>query len=93
MIKEQKIYAPIGDWLIQNKGCQRNDFFRGYCVEPRIKGRRPDLVGVRYERKDQKYPAYDFHFYFVEVKGKIGSPFSLAQSLISLGIKSEGKAA
>lgn len=72
-IEEEKLYDPVGDWLIQNKGCQRNNFFRGYCKEPKINGRRPDVVGVKYQERDTAIPTYDFHFYFVEVKGRIDS--------------------
>ena len=73
-MEESKLYVPIGEWLIAKKGCQNNSFSRGYTIEPCLRApnngspRRPDVVGVRYERIERKEPAYGFHFTFVEVK-------------------------
>lgn len=59
---------------MEEKGCQSEEFFYGYTVEKPIPHketgavRRPDVVGVRYERSDTKTPSYSSHFHLVEVK-------------------------
>jgi hypothetical protein len=62
-----------GEWPIENKGCQNNDYFQGYTKEPEVTGRtstrKPDVAGVRYEEDTgKKTPSFSFDYYFVEVK-------------------------
>lgn len=71
---ERDLYQPLGEWLIEVKGCQSNEYFFGYTTEPQIpqkrtdRGREPDVVAARYERRETKTPTFDFHFHIVEVK-------------------------
>jgi hypothetical protein len=73
-MEERQLYKPIGEWLIEEKGCQSNDWSNGYTNEPSIthpateRVKKPDVVGVQYTRRDTTTPRYDFHFHFVEVK-------------------------
>lgn len=71
---ESTLYEHIAKWLIEDKGCQSEEFFYGYAIDTEIphkrsgKRYRPDVVGVRYERRDTKTPSYNFHFHIVEAK-------------------------
>lgn len=75
---ERSLYAPIGRWFIEQKGCQEEPYFRGYTVDPPIAHsgsgnvQKPDLVGVKYERSENATPSFDFHFHIVEVKSGTG---------------------
>lgn len=75
---EREFYKHIGTWLMDEKGCQPGEspeFWHGYEIDCPIpvpgtdKTKKPDIVGVRYERTKNKTPNFNFHFYFVEVKG------------------------
>jgi len=73
-MNERDFYEPIGEWLIENKGCQSNEFFYGYTIDTPVSSeyterrKKPDVIGVSYERADTEEPRYIFNFNIVEVK-------------------------
>jgi hypothetical protein len=73
-MNERDFYEPIGEWLIENKGCQSNEFFYGYTIDTPISSeyterrKKPDIIGVSYERADTEEPRYIFNFHIVEAK-------------------------
>ncbi|MCD6317769.1 hypothetical protein J7M02_01725 [Candidatus Aerophobetes bacterium] len=67
---EYEIYDWLGKWLIQEKGCQQDEYSQGYLKGVQIADFRPDVVGIRYEiiKEDRVFPVIHFHGYVVEVK-------------------------
>jgi hypothetical protein len=50
MIPEKFEYSPIGIWLVHNKNCQNDDYFRGYATDIQlVKGTRVDVYGMHYD--------------------------------------------
>ncbi|MHA1665517.1 MAG: hypothetical protein ACTSVW_06750 [Candidatus Njordarchaeales archaeon] len=69
-MNEEQLYDPIGKWLINEKGCQRDEYSQGYLKNIQIGDVRPDVFAIRYEIiTDRTYPVIHFHGYVVEVKG------------------------
>lgn len=69
--KEKELYDAIGKWFLKEKGCQDDDFSKGFVEDISLPGswkERPDIVAVSYEVSDNVVPAIDFHGYVVEVK-------------------------
>ncbi|WP_461865791.1 hypothetical protein [Thermococcus sp.] len=68
-MKEEQLYDPIGEWLIREKGCQRDKYSQGYLKNIQVGDIRPDVFAIRYEIiTDRTYPVIHFHGYIVEVK-------------------------
>ncbi len=71
-MREELLYDPVGEWLIREKGCQRDELCLGYIKDSElVPGTRLDVIGCRYEliEEDRTYPVVHFHGYAVEVKG------------------------
>jgi len=69
-MKEDKLYDWIGKWLVQEKGCQQDEYSQGYLKRVQIADFQPDVVAIRYEviKEDRALPVIHFHGYVVEVK-------------------------
>lgn len=70
-MSETMFYKPIGRWLIEEKGCQRNEYSHGVLYETEVLGRRIDVIGLKYEIKPYsggRERIVDFYGYIVEVK-------------------------
>jgi hypothetical protein len=68
-MKEERLYDSIGQWLIKEKGCQRDKYSQGYLKNVTIGDFRFDVVGIKYEVIHGHINHLDFHGYIVEVKG------------------------
>lgn len=66
-------YRALGDWLIEEKGCQDKPFFQGYLLNPEIPHHQtgdiaqPDIVGVRYTRAGTSTARFEFEFHVVQI--------------------------
>lgn len=68
---ESEYYDIIGEWLIQKKGCQKNEYSKGYAKEVELSGNtRVDVFGLKYTFYDgnSSYNSFKFNGYAVEVK-------------------------
>jgi hypothetical protein len=68
---ESEYYDIIGEWLIQQKGCQKNKYSKGYAKEVGLsESSRVDVFGLKYTFYDgnSSYNSFKFHGYAVEVK-------------------------
>jgi len=71
MTDEAIFYEPIGRWLIEEKGCQKDQYSHGVLYETEVLGRRVDVLGLRYEilpYSGGRERVAHFHGYIVEVK-------------------------
>jgi hypothetical protein len=68
-MREKQLYDPIGEWLIKEKGCQRDKYSQGYLKDVLIGDFKFDVLGIRYEIVHGYINHLDFHGYIVEVKG------------------------
>ncbi|NHV98113.1 MAG: hypothetical protein HA496_00540 [Thaumarchaeota archaeon] len=68
-MREERLYDPVGEWLIREKGCQRDKYSQGYLKDAQIGNFRFDVLGIRYEVVHECINHLDFHGYIVEVKG------------------------
>jgi hypothetical protein len=68
-MREEQLYDPVGEWLIKEKGCQRDKYSQGYLKDVQIGNFRFDVLGIRYEIIHGYINHLDFHGYIVEVKG------------------------
>jgi hypothetical protein len=48
-MREKQLYDPIGEWLIKEKGCQRDKYSQGYLKDVLIGDFKFDVLGIRYE--------------------------------------------
>jgi len=70
-MQESEYYENIGEWLIQKKGCQKNEYSKGYAKEVELSGgTRVDVFGLKYIFHDENdsYNSFKFAGYAVEVK-------------------------
>jgi len=68
---ESEYYDIIGEWLIREKGCQKNEYSKGYAKEVELFGNtRVDVFGLNYTFYDgnSSYNSFKFNGYAVEVK-------------------------
>lgn len=68
---ESEYYDIIGEWLIREKGCQKNEYSKGYAKEVELFGNtRVDVFGLNYTFYDGNYSynLFKFNGYAVEVK-------------------------
>jgi hypothetical protein len=73
-MEERSLYDRIGMWLTNTKDDQEKSPFIGYVTDPTITHsgsknvRKPDVVGVQYERSGTAAAKFEFHYHLVEVK-------------------------
>lgn len=68
---ESDYYDIIGEWFIQEKGCQKNKYSKGYAKEVKLsEDTRVDVFGLKYMFYDDNdsYNSFKFQGYAVEVK-------------------------
>ncbi len=70
MQNEEFLYDYIGKWFIKEKGCQNDDFCKGYVNNMAVgKKMIPDITAMKYEVNDNNVtPPINFRGYVVEVK-------------------------
>jgi hypothetical protein len=63
----KSIYSAVGEWLVDEQGCQKDGFSKGVLHSQTIGGENADVFGIRYEISSTTKPYLILYGYIVEV--------------------------